>query len=389
MTLIAGLVGLGRGNTVSVRKNKFFAVAGLTLAGALTLSACGGPAEETPEGGSETGGAAAPAGDLSGSIAGAGASSMQAAQEAWIANFASVQPGVQVTYDPIGSGGGREQFLSGGTVFGGTDSPFKEDEFTAAQERCEGGNAVNFPVYISPIAVIFNLEGVDSLNMRPDTVAKVFSGQITNWNDPEIAEQNPDATLPDLDIIPVNRSDGSGTTENFTDYLSQAAPEVWTYEVGDAWPIPGGQSGDGTSGVVEVVNGAQGTIGYADASQAGDLGTVAVEVAGEYVPYSAEAAAAVVDVSPRSEEAFIPESSIIVELTRTPEEPSYPIVLMSYFMMCDTYTDAAQGEAVKAYAEYITSDEGQEIAAQNAGAAPLSDTLQEEITAILDGVTIG
>lgn len=378
---------------MSVRRNKFFAAAGLTLAGALTLSACGGGAATNTGGsaGGETSGAAAgaAAGDLSGSVSGAGASSMQAAQQAWVANFQQVEPGLTVTYDPVGSGAGVEQFLSGGTVFGGTDAAFTEEEFTAASERCEGGNGVNFPVYISPIAIVFNLEGVDSLNMSASTIAKIFSGEITSWSDPEIAEQNPDATLPDQEIAPVHRSDGSGTTENFTDYLAEAAPDAWTHEPGEAWPIEGGQSGDGTAGLVDVVNGTPGTIGYADASQAGDLGTVAVEVAGENVPYSAEAAAAAVEASPRSEEDYVPESSIVVDLERTPDEATYPIVLISYFMMCDTYTDAATGEGVQAYAEYITSDEGQQIAAQNAGAAPLSDGLQEDITAILEGMTIG
>ena len=137
--------------------------------------------------------------------------------------------------------------------------------------------------------------------MDAATVAGIFAGTITNWNDPAIAALNADATLPDLAITPVHRADDSGTTENFTDYLAQAAPEVWTYEADGEWPLQSGEAAQGTSGVVAAVEGGQGTIGYADASRAEGFGTVAVQVGEEFVTFSPEAAAAIVDASPREE----------------------------------------------------------------------------------------
>src|SRR5690606_16043129 len=118
------------------------------------------------------------------------------------------------------------------------------------------------------------------------------------WNDPKISSQNPDADLPDLAITAVHRSDESGTTENLTDYLSANAPDVWDAEVSGDWPYAGGEAANGTSGVVDAVTNGTGTFGYADASRAGGLGTVAVKVGGDYVEYSAAAAAAIVDESP-------------------------------------------------------------------------------------------
>ncbi len=110
------------------------------------------------------------------------------------------------------------------------------------------------PAYISPIAVIFNLDGIESLDLDADTIAGIFAGTITNWNDAAIADQNPDAELPDLAITAVHRADDSGTTENFTAYLAAAAPSVWTYEADGVWPLDGGEAAPQTSGVIDAVD---------------------------------------------------------------------------------------------------------------------------------------
>src|SRR3954466_635062 len=162
----------------------------------------------------------------SGTIAGAGSSAQQAAQEAWKANFESANSDATVSYDPIGSGGGRDQFIAGGaTAFAGSDSPFDSDELPKATQRCQGGGAdlVQIPDYISPIAIVYNLSGVDNLQLSPEVTAKIFKGEITKWNDPAIAADNAGVDLPDTEITPVHRSDESGTTANFTDYLHEAA----------------------------------------------------------------------------------------------------------------------------------------------------------------------
>ena len=179
------------------------------LAGTLALSACGAAneTEGTDSAGGGGGGGSESAAELSGDLVGAGASSQQAAMEAWQAGFEGEYPDVQFSYDPAGSGAGREQFIDRRADFAGSDAALDEEELTAAQERCGGGEVFELPNYISPIAVIFNLEGVDELDLTPATIAGIFTGQITTWNDPAIAETNPDAQLPDTPITPVHRGD--------------------------------------------------------------------------------------------------------------------------------------------------------------------------------------
>lgn len=356
---------------------------------ALTLSACGRDAVTTDDTDSTaTGGQTAS--ELSGAIAGAGASSQEKGQNAWVAEFMTKHPGLTVSYDPTGSGAGREQFINGTVVFAGSDAAFKSEEVAAATDRCYGSEPLELPLWVSPIAVVFNLEGVDTLNMSAETIAKVFAGQITNWNDPAIAEANQDVTLPDLAVVPVNRSDDSGTTDNFTEYLAAAAPEVWTFEPDGVWPIDGTQSGAQTSGVLEVVNGAQGTIAYVDASRVEDLGSVAVGVGDEFVPYSAEAAARVLEVSEPTEDAS--DLRLTYELARdTTESGVYPIVLVSYMLACSQYDNEADATNVAAYLTYIASEEGQQLAADPAvaGIAPISDSLRERVMAAIDQISAG
>jgi phosphate transport system substrate-binding protein len=363
-----------------VNLKRFGVPAVVAVTAALALSSCA----------SNEGGAAASeesASSLSGNLVGAGASSQQAAQQAWIAGFQTANPDVTIDYDPSGSGAGRETFLEGASDFAGSDRAFNDEEVAAGGfAKCAPDTSiVELPLYVSPIAVIFNLDGIDSLDLDPATIAGIFAGTITNWNDPAIAATNAGVTLPDLAITAVHRSDDSGTTENFTEYLGAAASDVWTYEADGVWPFEGGEAAQGTSGVVDAVTNGTGTIGYADASRAGDLGTVAVKVGDEFVPYSPEAAAAIVDASPFVEGRG--EGDLAIELDRsTTESGVYPIVLVSYLIACEEYADPANVELVKEYLGYIASPEGQDAAAENAGSAPISDSLREKVVAAIDSI---
>lgn len=353
----------------------------------LVLTACGASNEDEPAADATGDATTEETTELSGSISGAGASSQAAAMEAWVAGFNTQYPDVTVSYDPIGSGGGREQFIAGGTMFGGTDSYFDEEELPLAQERC-GGDLIEVPVYISPIAVAFNLEGVDELNLGPAEIAGIFAQEITTWNDPAIAKINPDADLPDTAITPVNRSDESGTTENFVEYLAATAPDVWTYEVSGVWPVKGGEAAQGTSGVVGAIEGGDGTIGYADASQVGELSVAKVGVGEEFIEYSPEAAAAVLEASTKVEGRGA--SSFAYDLARdTTESGTYPIVLVSYAMACPAYETQEEADLVKAFIGYIVSEEGQATAAESAGAAPIPDALRTEIEPVIEAISAG
>jgi phosphate transport system substrate-binding protein len=317
--------------------------------------------------------------DLAGTVVGGGASSQQAAQEAWVAGFQSLNPDATVEYDPAGSGAGRDMFIAGGASFAGSDRAFTDDELAEKEfEACVPGSAIiELPTYIAPIVIVFQVDGVDELNLDPETIARIFSGDIDRWNDDAIVEQNPDEKLPDMAITPVHRSDESGTTENFTDYLAAAAPDAWGYEPHGTWPFEGGEAAQGTSGVVDTVRNGAGTVAYVDASRAGDLGVVSVKVGDEYVPYSAEAASAIVDASPISEGREPGDLAIEIDRTST-EAGVYPIVLISYLIGCAQYADPAQGELVRAYFDYVISDDAQELAAEFAGSAPISATLQQK-----------
>jgi len=258
---------------------------------------------------------------------------------------------------------------------------------------CASGNAFDIPVYISPIAVVFNLNGISgkgkTLNMDAETIAKIFDGKITKWNDDAIKQQNPKVDLPDLDITVVHRSDKSGTTKNFLSYVKDAAGDAWSYELGENWPNEVGQGAKGTSGVISTVQQADGTIGYADASQAGELGTVAVKVGDDYVPFSAEAAAKVVDASPLDESAT-GDNRVVVKLDHnTTEKGAYPIVLVSYDVACPAYKDANTAKFVKSWLTYVVSDEGQQTAASAAGSAPLSDTMPYALYALFEAPGTG
>jgi phosphate transport system substrate-binding protein len=335
--------------------------------------------------GNESGGSAS---GLSGNLAGGGSSAQEAAQGAWIAGFQTANPDATVTYDPIGSGGGRESFISGAFPFAGSDAYLTDDEgeLTKAKDRC-GSDPIEIPDYVSPIAVIFKVDGIDSLQLSPKTLAGIFAGKITKWDDPAIAADNPDASLPGTTINAVHRSDESGTTENFTDYINAVAADVWTAGVIQTWPTEyGGEGAKGTSGVVAAVSGGQNSIGYADASQAGDLGVATIGVGGDFVAPEAAAAAKILEVSPRVEGRA--DVDLAFALDHTTQEPgTYPIVLTSYLIACQQYDDQATADLVKAYLGYIVSDEGQQQAASEAGSAPLPKDLQSEAQSILDKIS--
>ena len=367
-------------NRTSLRRIAAPGIAALALS--LTVTACGAA--------NESGGDADAASEdtnLSGQLAGAGASSQEKAQEAWSTAFQGANADVTITYDPVGSGDGRKQFIAKGVSFAGSDGYLDDDEgeLSAAKERCAGEDPIEVPAYVSPIAVVYNLEGVDDLQLSAKTIAQIFDGKITTWNDPAIADENPDADLPDERITPVHRSDDSGTTDNFTDYLNKAGEGAWKYDADGVWPTKGGEAAEGTSGVISAVTNGKGSIGYADESQAGDLGKVSVKVGEEYVAPEPEAAAKVVETSPAAEGR--PEVDMATDIDRTTTEAgAYPVVLVSYLIACQTYEDQAEADLVKAYLTYIVSEEGQAAAAENAGSAPLSATTADKATAIVEKI---
>ena len=361
----------------------------------MTAAACGASNEQTTTppagssaGASTSGGSGGGSGGaaLSGSINGAGSSAQTAAMQAWIAGFNTTNPSVTVNYDSVGSGSGVKQFTEGGVAFAGTDKAMTTDQLAAGTKQC-GAQALDIPTYVSPIAIVYNLQGVDDLQLSPATAAGIFSGAIATWDDPKIKADNPDATLPSTKITPVHRSDKSGTTNNFTDYLTKAAQGVFKGEATEVWPYSGGESANGTSGIVAAVKAGAGTISYADASQAGDLQVAKVKVGEAYTAPSADGAAKA--LSDSKNVTGRPDGDIVIAVNRTTTaDGAYPVLLVSYEAFCTQYP-AAQADLVKGLLTYIVSSEGQQAAAKAAGSAPVPDALASQDTESINMIKSG
>ncbi|WP_342770096.1 phosphate ABC transporter substrate-binding protein PstS [Xylanimonas allomyrinae] len=355
---------------------------------ALALAACGsddptGTATGTSDS-SET-----PAAAITGTFAGAGSSAQANAIKAWTAAFQGTNPDVTINYDPSGSGAGREQFIAGGLAWAGSDSALKDEELEASKTFCGAEGAINIPVYISPIAVAYNLPGVKDLNLSAENVAKIFTGAITTWNDPALVADNPDAQLPATNITPVHRSDKSGTTNNFTDWLHANAGDIWTNEKNDVWPLQGGDSAQGTSGVAGVVSQTEGAIAYIDESGVTpDLNIAKIKVGDTFTALTPEGAANVVSSSPLAEGRSANDVSVQIDRTAS-AEGDYPLLLVSYAIACSHYSDQSTGDFVKAWLGYIVSDAGQQVAAQAAGSAPLAGDVATKAAAAVDSITAG
>ncbi|CAN5538825.1 phosphate ABC transporter substrate-binding protein PstS [soil metagenome] len=364
----------------SLRRTAAPSVAILALG--LSLSACsaGNETSSSDSSASASGGAS-----LSGTLNGAGSSAQEAAQGAWTAGFQSANGDVTINYDPVGSGGGREQFLAGGVDFAGSDSYMSDEELASSKKVCNGASALEVPDYVSPIALAYNLDGVDKLQLSAKTASMIFDGTITKWDDPAIKAENDGASLPSTRIVPVHRGDESGTTDNFTQWLSGAGEGAWKSEPDGVWPVKGGEAAQGTSGVIEAIKGGAGTIGYADESQVGDLSVASIKVGDAYVAPAAEAAAKVVDVSPKVDGRADNDMAIDIDRTTT-ESGAYPLVLASYIIACPTYADQGKADLVKGYLSYLLSSDGQAAAAKTAGSAPLSDKFGGDAVAVVEKI---
>ncbi|MDJ1114959.1 phosphate ABC transporter substrate-binding protein PstS [Microbacterium dauci] len=364
-----------------MKLNRIARLGAVAAVAALSLTACAANEPGNTGGGEPSEGVST----LSGTVNATGASSQGAAQQAWTAAFQDAHGGVTINYQPTGSGTGRDNFLAGSSQFIGSDRAFNAEELAAGGfNTCATDEIVEVPAYISPVAVVFNLEGVEELNLTPDLIGDIFNEKIEKWNDPAIAEINEGVELPDLAITPVFRGDASGTTGTFTAYLASVAPEAWPYEDADEWPVSTTRSeaAQQTSGVEAAVNAGEGTIGYIDASRVGELGSAAVQVGEEFVPFSAEAAAALVSGSPLEEGRGDGDLVFDIDPAAAPAG-AYPIALVSYLIGCVQYEDAAVADVVRSYFEYVVSAEGQDAANAEAGSAPLSDEIRTQAEAAI------
>lgn len=370
------------------RKNRrALALGALAVSGALALTACG--SDDTGDTGSGDASTSAQAGnikcdDAKGQLLADGSSAQKNAIDAWVKQFTAACKGVQINYKGGGSGAGITAFTQGTVGFAGSDSALDPEEITATKEVCSGGQGIDLPMVGGPIAVAYNLEGVDNLVLDAPTLAKIFSDKIKKWNDPAIAKLNPDADLPDLKIQAFHRSEDSGTTDNFTKYLIETTPENWKYEGGKAWTAPGGQSASGSSGVAQQVKQTPGAISYMELSYAKGSSVVAIATgASQPVKASVDGATkAIADAK-----VVGTGKDLALELNyATKAEGAYPITLVTYEIVCDKGNKAESLPTVKAFLNYIASEDGQQLLADN-DYAPMPADIITKVRSTIAGLS--
>jgi phosphate transport system substrate-binding protein len=356
-------------------------VAGIALTSLLALTACGSD-NETPASGAA---ASAAAGNCAGgSLTAQGSTAQKNAMDEWIKTYQGQCSDAKIDYQGTGSGAGIQAFISGTADFAGSDSALKPEEQPQADAKCQGGQALNLPMVIGPIAVAYNVEGVDNLQLDAPTLAKIFSGKVTKWNDPAIASQNSGAKLPATAIQTVHRSDESGTTDNFTKYLSKTAPSDWTYGNAKAWKAPGGTGAKGSDGVASAVKSSTGSLAYVELSFAenSDLQMAKIKNgAGEYAQLTGQSAGKTIAGAKIAGTGNDLKMDIDYA---TKEAGAYPIVLVTYEITCSKGTPKAS--AIKGFLTYTSSIGGQS-ALGDLGYAPLPESVRSKVEASVAAIS--
>lgn len=371
-------------------RRRFASVTGVALVGTLALSACGSDnnATATPGAGN---GAANKADCATGTLNGEGSSAQKNAIEQAITDFQTACSGATVNYNPTGSGAGIKQFIAGQVDFAGSDSALKDAakagstsiEQADADKTC-GSPAWNLPMVTGPIAVAYNVKGVDKLILTPAVTAKIFGGAITMWNDAAIGAINPGVTLPARAIKVFFRSDESGTTDNFTKYLNAAAAADWPADPGKKWTGKG-EGKEKSAGVANAVKSTEGGITYAEWSYAKDnkLGIAQIDNGAGAVELTGEAVGKAVGAATQSGDG----NNIKLKLDyATKEAGAYPILLVTYEIVCSKAKDPAKARLVKAFLKsFAAADE--QATLQDIGYAPLPAAVQTKVTAAIDALS--
>jgi len=370
---------------VSIQSRRRLAsITGVALVGTLALAGCGSDNNTTTATASGTAGNAAAKTDCgTGTLNGEGSSAQKNAIEQAITDYQNACAGATINYNPTGSGAGIKQFIAKQVDFAGSDSALAikpkagatSIEQADADKAC-GSPAWNLPMVTGPIAVAYNLAGVDKLILTPAVTAKIFNGVITKWNDPAIAAINPGVKLPDQAIKVFFRSDESGTTDNFTKYLSAAAPTDWTAAPGKKWTGKG-EGKEKSAGVSSGVKGAEGGITYVEWSYAKDnqLGIAQIDNGAGPVALSGEAVGKAVSAAKQAGTG----NDLALKLDyATKESGAYPILLVTYEIVCSKGKDPAKATLTKAFLQSFAAADMQ-TKLQEIGYAPLPADIQAKV----------
>jgi phosphate transport system substrate-binding protein len=317
-------------------------------------------------------------------VTGSGSTAQANAINHFITSYEESCSGKQLTYTPNGSGAGIQDFVGAKTDFGGSDSPLAGDEYNAAKKRCGGSDAWNLPAVFGPIAITFNLKTTDVLTFDGPTLAKIFSGAITKWDDPAITALN--GNMPPEDIHVIYRSDASGTSDNFQQYLQAASGGAWTKGTGKTFNGGVGTASQGNEGTSEAVKNTEGAISYNEWSYAmkQHLDVAGIKTAGGVVHIGNDFVGKTIsDVSIKGV-----GNDLVLDLSKvyaTTTPGAYPILLASYEIVCSKYPDADAGKAVKAFMQSTVTD-GQQGLAQ-LGYIPLPSDFQTRAAAAANSIS--
>jgi phosphate transport system substrate-binding protein len=337
---------------------------------ALSLAACSSSSSSSGGGGSSSS-------SLSGTLNASGSTLQLVYQQAAIQAYKSVQPSMTVNYGGGGSGKGRTDLASGVVQFAGSDSPIPSDEVA----NFKGKTVLYYPILISPITVSYNLSGVTGLKLTAPVIADIFQAKITKWNDPAITALNPGVKLPSTPIVIAHRSDSSGTTANFSQFLVEGAPGVWKLGSSStiSWPATS-RGGNGNGGVAQIVKSTPGAVGYVDYADAKASGLTYASIknqAGDYVAPSVSAATAAAD-----------SATVKPDLTFSaiwaPGATSYPITAQSWVLVYQKQSSANTTKMLKAYFGYLVGA-GQSLL-PGLGYAPLPASIDQQAKAALSKI---
>ena len=363
-----------------MRLNRFGAALSVLTAGALVLSGCDGPAAGSGASGKVSCGGT-PALKASGSTAQANAMTR------FVNAFEQACPGQTLNYTPNGSGAGIGEFTGNQTDFAGSDSPLAPIEYFAAQQRC-GSPAWNLPVVFGPIAITYNVKGLNSLSLDGPTAAKIFKGEVSTWNDPAIQALNSGASLPAEPIRVIFRGDQSGTTDNFQKYLDSASNGVWDKGIGKTFNGGVGEGANGNEGTSAAVKATEGSITYNEWSfaqaQKLNMAKVVTSAGPDPVVISADSVGKTISgasISGQGNDLVVDTYSFY----KPAEAGSYPIVLATYEIVCSKYADSRVAAAVKAFLQ-STIGGGQNGLADN-GYIPVPGSFKSRLSAAIDAIS--
>lgn len=345
------------------------------------LTACGND---------ENGGASAESGDPAGcggrnALTAEGSTAQQNAMAVFNQVWGEYCRGKNVSYNPTGSGAGRDQFIAGHVDFAGSDSPLVADQIAPAAKRCGQNPAWDLPLVFGPVALTYNLPGAPTLVLTSDVLAKILSGSITTWNDPALVALNRGTALPDIKIRLIYRADSSGTTDNLQKYLTTAAPQSWTKGVGTEFQGGVGEGATRSAGVVQAVRSTRGAFGYVERGFADRAGLPYAQIQTGYgvVPLNNETVRNAINAAQ-----FVADGNDLVlnlnPMFSSHDPHAYPLVQATYEIVCSKGYHPDIAEAIKSFLS-VAATTGQTGLA-SAGYVPLPDTVKARLIAAIDAL---